>query len=217
MLKLNDPSLLKSQCLVDGAWIGEGVDAVDNPATGEVLAKVPRFRRRRDDARRRGRVPRLQALGPQERQGALGHPAQMVRPDHGQPGGPGPDHDRRAGQAAGRGARRGRLRRLLRRVLRRGGQAHLRRDDSLALPEFAHHRAEAAGRRLRRDHALELPGRDDHPQMLARPRRRLHRRGQAGARHAADGAGAGGAGRARRHSPRACSTSSPATPRRSAR
>ena len=43
MLKLNDPSLLKSQCHVDGAWIGEGVDAVDNPATGAVLAKVPRF------------------------------------------------------------------------------------------------------------------------------------------------------------------------------
>lgn len=43
MLQLNDPSLLKSQCHVDGAWLGEGVDAVDNPATGEVLARVPRF------------------------------------------------------------------------------------------------------------------------------------------------------------------------------
>ena len=42
MLKLNDPSLLKSQCLLDGAWIGEGVDPIDNPATGAVLAKVPR-------------------------------------------------------------------------------------------------------------------------------------------------------------------------------
>jgi succinate-semialdehyde dehydrogenase/glutarate-semialdehyde dehydrogenase len=43
MLKLNDPSLLKSQCHVDGVWTGEGVDAVDNPATGAVLAHVPRF------------------------------------------------------------------------------------------------------------------------------------------------------------------------------
>ena len=43
MLKLNDPSLLKSQCYVDGAWIGEGADAVENPATGEVLTSVPRF------------------------------------------------------------------------------------------------------------------------------------------------------------------------------
>ncbi len=43
MLQLNDPSLLKAQCHVDGAWLGAGVDAVDNPATGEILAKVPRF------------------------------------------------------------------------------------------------------------------------------------------------------------------------------
>jgi succinate-semialdehyde dehydrogenase/glutarate-semialdehyde dehydrogenase len=43
MLKLNDPSLLKSQCYVNGAWIGEAVDPVDNPATAETLGKVPRF------------------------------------------------------------------------------------------------------------------------------------------------------------------------------
>jgi succinate-semialdehyde dehydrogenase/glutarate-semialdehyde dehydrogenase len=43
MLQLNDPTLLKTQCHVGGAWLGEGVDVVDNPATGEELAKVPRF------------------------------------------------------------------------------------------------------------------------------------------------------------------------------
>jgi len=43
MLKLTDPSLLKAQCLIDGGWTGDGVDAVENPATGAVLAKVPRF------------------------------------------------------------------------------------------------------------------------------------------------------------------------------
>ncbi len=42
-MKLADPTLLKSQCLVDGAWIGEGVDAIKNPATGALIAKVPRF------------------------------------------------------------------------------------------------------------------------------------------------------------------------------
>ncbi|WP_342362353.1 NAD-dependent succinate-semialdehyde dehydrogenase [Terrarubrum flagellatum] len=42
-MQLKDASLLKSQCYVDGAWIGEGVDPIDNPATGEILAKVPRF------------------------------------------------------------------------------------------------------------------------------------------------------------------------------
>ena len=25
-MKLADPALLKSQCLIDGAWVGEGVD-----------------------------------------------------------------------------------------------------------------------------------------------------------------------------------------------
>jgi succinate-semialdehyde dehydrogenase/glutarate-semialdehyde dehydrogenase len=42
-MKLADPSLLKSQCLIDGAWVGEGVDAIHNPATGELIASVPRF------------------------------------------------------------------------------------------------------------------------------------------------------------------------------
>ena len=28
---------------VDGKWVGEGVDAVRNPATGALIAKVPRF------------------------------------------------------------------------------------------------------------------------------------------------------------------------------
>lgn len=43
MLILSDPSLLKSACYVNGTWIGEGVDPIDNPATGAVLAKVPHF------------------------------------------------------------------------------------------------------------------------------------------------------------------------------
>jgi succinate-semialdehyde dehydrogenase/glutarate-semialdehyde dehydrogenase len=40
-LSLNDPSLLISRNYLDGEWIGEGVDAVENPATGEMLGKVP--------------------------------------------------------------------------------------------------------------------------------------------------------------------------------
>ncbi len=42
-MKLADPSLLKSQCLIDGAWIGEGVDEIRNPANGELIATVPRY------------------------------------------------------------------------------------------------------------------------------------------------------------------------------
>ena len=42
-LTLKDPSLLVSQCYIDGAFVGEGVDPVIDPATGEELARVPRF------------------------------------------------------------------------------------------------------------------------------------------------------------------------------
>jgi succinate-semialdehyde dehydrogenase/glutarate-semialdehyde dehydrogenase len=42
-MKLNDPTLLVERCYVGGAWIGEPSVAVDNPATGEVVARVPRL------------------------------------------------------------------------------------------------------------------------------------------------------------------------------
>ena len=42
-MKLNDPTLLGEHCYVGGARVGEPADPVDNPATGEVLARVPRF------------------------------------------------------------------------------------------------------------------------------------------------------------------------------
>ena len=40
-MKLNDPSLLKDQCYIDGEWTGKPVTPVTNPATGDELAKVP--------------------------------------------------------------------------------------------------------------------------------------------------------------------------------
>jgi len=42
-VKLKDPSLLREQCFVDGAWIGKPETDVTNPATGEVIARVPYF------------------------------------------------------------------------------------------------------------------------------------------------------------------------------
>ena len=42
-MKLADPSLLKTQCLINGRWLGLGVDPVHNPATAEELARVPNF------------------------------------------------------------------------------------------------------------------------------------------------------------------------------
>jgi succinate-semialdehyde dehydrogenase/glutarate-semialdehyde dehydrogenase len=43
MLKLNDPSLLVDRCYVGGAWVGEPLDPVNNPATGALIGRVPRF------------------------------------------------------------------------------------------------------------------------------------------------------------------------------
>jgi succinate-semialdehyde dehydrogenase/glutarate-semialdehyde dehydrogenase len=40
-MRLSDKSLLKQQCYVDGRWVGEPTRAVTNPATGEVLGRVP--------------------------------------------------------------------------------------------------------------------------------------------------------------------------------
>lgn len=42
---LSDKSLLKNQCFVDGEWTGTPHDPVTNPATDEVIGKVPRFGR----------------------------------------------------------------------------------------------------------------------------------------------------------------------------
>ncbi|MGK2740138.1 NAD-dependent succinate-semialdehyde dehydrogenase [Tepidicaulis sp. LMO-SS28] len=40
-MQLKDTSLLKTQCYIDGGWMGKGGIEVTNPATGEVIAEVP--------------------------------------------------------------------------------------------------------------------------------------------------------------------------------
>lgn len=40
-MELGDPSLLKKQCLIDGAWVGTAELAIKDPATGDLLAHVP--------------------------------------------------------------------------------------------------------------------------------------------------------------------------------
>ncbi|MGE5158662.1 MAG: NAD-dependent succinate-semialdehyde dehydrogenase [Gemmatimonas sp.] len=41
--RLKDSSLLRDRCYIDGAWVGTPVFAVNNPATGVELAKVPQM------------------------------------------------------------------------------------------------------------------------------------------------------------------------------
>lgn len=46
--RLKDPALLKTQCYIDGQWCdadGKAVIEVNNPATGEILASVPKMGR----------------------------------------------------------------------------------------------------------------------------------------------------------------------------
>jgi len=42
-LPLSDTALLRHLCLVDGEFVGQPVDPVENPADGELIANVPRF------------------------------------------------------------------------------------------------------------------------------------------------------------------------------
>lgn len=44
-MKLSEPRLFRSQCLINGLWTGTSDEAIYNPATGEVLGKVPRLGR----------------------------------------------------------------------------------------------------------------------------------------------------------------------------
>ncbi len=173
--------------------------AVTNPVDDSVIGHVPKLgvaetRRALEAAERRAK-----ALGEENGQRARRPAAQMVQPDDGESGRPRAHHDRRAGQAAGRVTRRDRLWRIVRRILRRRGQADLWRDDPLAVADIANAGDQAAARRRRGDHALELSQRDDHPQGGPSPRRRLRLRLQTGDRDAAFGARAGGAGGTGRH------------------
>jgi len=42
-MQLKDPTLLREQCFVGGKWIGKPEIEVTDPATGKVVARVPRF------------------------------------------------------------------------------------------------------------------------------------------------------------------------------
>ena len=212
--------LHRTQTLLDGAWVdadsGETI-AVTNPATGEEVAHVPKHGRRGDAPGDRGRAARASGLAQPSCEGAGADPAPLGGPDARERRGPRAAAHARAGEAARRVADRDRLRGLVLRVVRRGGEARLRRHDSRARDRPADHRPQAAGRCHRRDHAVELPVGDDHAQVRARARGRVHDGAEAGIADAALRARDRGARRGGGHPRRRLLASSPARPRRSAR
>ena len=213
--------LLRTRAFIGGEWVDASQrrdpSGVSNPATREVPRHAYRSwvppRRAAPSRRRTAAFPAWAARTAKERAAILRRwyelllanqddLATLMTAEQGKP----------LAEAKGEIA----YARLLHRVVRRGGQAALRRRDPRASARQAHPGAAPAGGRGGRHHAVELPAGHDHAQGRARARRRLHLRLQARQPDALLGP------RARRRSPSApacrpgCSTSSPATRRRSA-
>ena len=189
-------SLIRSQCYVDGPWAGEPTLPVTDKATGEEIAARAEPRRGRDERGHRGRQPRLPAwskLLAKERSQILrrwydlivehaDELALLLTKEQGKP----------LAEAKGEilyGA--GFVEFFAEEAKRVYGETipTLKADARIVVHE-------AAGRRRRRHHAVELSRRHDHAQGRARAGRRLHRGRQAGRGDAAHGAGAGRARRA---------------------
>ena len=115
-----------------------------------------RYGRRRNPPCHRGRELGVARLAREDGQGTRDDSAQMAGPDDGESGGSRRSHDDGAGQAADRVARRNRVRRFLHRVVFGGSETRLRRHHSGSPGRQAHRRDQAADRRVRRDHAMEL-------------------------------------------------------------
>ena len=96
------------------------------------------------------------------------------------------------------------------------GRRLLRPDDAVRAPRQVHDERAHAGRRRRRDHAVELPDRDPGVEALPGARLRQHRRPEAGRGHAAARRRGSSSCSTRRACPRASSTSCTATARRRA-
>ncbi len=76
MLQLNDPSLLRQQCYLNGQWCDadQGATiAVTNPASGETIGSVPKM----GAAETRRAIDRLAGVAQENRQGTQCHFAQV--------------------------------------------------------------------------------------------------------------------------------------------
>ncbi|WP_165189807.1 NAD-dependent succinate-semialdehyde dehydrogenase [Caulobacter soli] len=73
--QLNDPDLLREQCWIGGAWVGEASVAVTDPATGEILASVPSL----DAGQVQSAIDAAQAALPAWRAKTAGERAKVLR------------------------------------------------------------------------------------------------------------------------------------------
>ena len=81
--QLKDMTLFRQQCYIDGAWVDaddKATLAVHNPADGQPDRHGSQAGRGRDAPRDRGGQRRVAGLAREDRQGARGDPAQVVRP-----------------------------------------------------------------------------------------------------------------------------------------
>ncbi len=198
---LKDPSLFRDRCYVDGAWVeadsGRRFD-VDNPADGSVVGSVPDMgaaeTKRAIEAAERA-LPAWRALPAKERSRIVRrwHDLIMANADdlaliltteQGKP----------LAEAKGEIAYGASF------VEWFAEEAKRVYGDTIPTPRQRPpaHRAQAAHRRVRGDHAVELPQRHDHPQDGAGARGGLHLRAEARGADAVLRARAGGARRARR-------------------
>ena len=209
-MPLTKDSWHEERLLIDGKLVeAEGGATYENinPANEEVIgvaADASKADLRAGDRRgsprlRRDRVvPRRRPAGPVPAPAARGaaRPPGRARRHHGRRGRRAADAD---GRAAARASRSSSCPFYADLAENYEWHQELGVADTMAGPVQPVGRA-GAGRRGRRDHAVELPEPDQHRQGRAGARRRLHGGAQAGARHAVDGAGARSAGgRAHRH------------------
>ena len=153
-----------------------GTIPVVNPATGETIATVPDLGAGETRDAIAAASGRSRPGGPSRGQERCDPAATLARPDARQRRRPRRDHDRRAGQAARRSTGRDRLCAPLHRVVRRGSASASTATSSRGhQPDKRILVLQAAGRRRRRDHAVEFPGAMITRKAGPGARRGLHR------------------------------------------
>ncbi len=201
-LPLKDPTLFRQANCIDGKWVQADADrtlVVKNPATGEAIGEVPAMgaaeTRRAIEAAARA-YPAWRAMLAKERAAILRKLSDLMLAN---------TDDLAVIMTAEQGKplaeSKGEIAYAASFIdwFAEEGKAHLRRHDPAERQGSPYPCPEGADRRVRRDHAVELPRRDDHAQGRTGLGCRLHRRDPSGQPDPVFSAGARGAGRTRRH------------------